>query len=248
MKPVLTCLAVSATLALTGLIQAQTYTFVTPSGSTDTASDKVSAEALFTVGNGTLTIDLSNLLTAAEVKNVGQNLSDISFTLSQTPTAFSVESSTSTFIDVNGNGAGSVTISHDQDGYMDKMGWGLHSLGSGGFHLDGLAGLYTPAMTLIGGTEGVLTPYANANSSICHGTGPHNPFAQGEADFTLNMAGITAGTEITSATFSFGTAGGDDVNGRFVPPSPTPEPFTLAFAGFGALLGMSKVRRTARAR
>jgi len=238
-------LAFLCVFGLVGAAGAQTYSYSTASGAVDSASDKVNANVLFTVGNGTLNIDLTNLLSCLDVYNVGQNLSDITFNLSNTGlNAGSVVSSDSTFVDVNGTGAGSVTTSHDQDAYTDKMGWGLYSLGSGKFHLDGLNGLYTPAMTIVGGVEGGFTPYSNSNSSINHGTGPHNPFAQGEADFTLNIAGITTATQITGATFSFGTTPGDNVSGHFNPPAPTPEPFTLAFAGAGALFGIRKIRRS----
>jgi len=234
--------AVLAALSVAGAAHAQTYTFVTPGGSNDSVGDKVSAEAIFTVGNGTLTIDLQNLLATLDVKDVGQNVSDIYFTFSNSSlNTGSVASSTATFIDINGKGVGSVTISHSQDAYIDKMGWGLDSMGSGAFHLDGLGGKYTPAMTIVGGLPGDMSPYTNSNDSINKGTGPHNPFAQGEADFTLNIAGLTTATQITGATFSFGTTSGDNIVGR--PPAPTPEPFTLGFAGFGALLGFKKLRR-----
>ena len=49
-------------VALVAVGQAQTYSYSTPGGSVDTASDKVAANVLFTVHNGSLDIDLTNLL------------------------------------------------------------------------------------------------------------------------------------------------------------------------------------------
>ena len=46
-------------------------------------------------------------------------------------------------------------------------------------------------------------PYTNANGSITGGQ--FNPFVNGSAAFTLALAGVSAATTITGATFSFGT-------------------------------------------
>ena len=234
MKPRIACFAVATLIALAGTAHAQT--FFTPGGSVDTDLETVYAEAVFTAGNGTLTIDLSNLLTVGQVDSIGQNVTGLFFTLSNSSSTGSIGSSTSTFITVAGDGSVS---SYSVSG-TDKMGWGL-SFGSGKFCLDGLGG-GQPKNTVLGGTEGSFASYTNANSSIS-GNGPHNPFAQGEADWSLTISGVTASTVVTSATFQFGTTAGDNIAGH---PTPAPEPFTLAFAGFGALLGMAKVRRASR--
>ena len=60
---------------------------------------------------------------------------------------------------------------------------------------------------LIIGPPGGAT-YSNANSSIA-GNGPHNPFVNQTGTFVVTVAGVTAATNITSATFSFGTTQGD---------------------------------------
>src|SRR5712692_3351733 len=54
-------------------------TFATPGGSMQ-GGNPVNAQAVFTTGLNTVTIDLTNLLTAAQMNDVSQNLSDLMFT------------------------------------------------------------------------------------------------------------------------------------------------------------------------
>src|SRR5215469_5002410 len=81
---------------------ANTIGFETPTGSTS-GGQAVNALAFFTTGAGTVTIALTNRLTAAQVVTVAQNLSDLSFTLSSGTTG-SVTSSSGTFINVGALG------------------------------------------------------------------------------------------------------------------------------------------------
>src|SRR5438046_10409798 len=76
LKPLI-CLALAVGFSSTVL--AGSFTFTTPTGSLDSAGDPVSAQAVFVTGNGTLSITLSNLL--VNQKDVGQNISDLFFTL-----------------------------------------------------------------------------------------------------------------------------------------------------------------------
>lgn len=224
-----------ALAGLTSAANAAVFTFMTPGGSQDAASEKVSASVTFTTGTNTLSISLSNLLTAAEVKSVGQNLSDIFFDLNNVKTGGSVGSSNSTFVSV---GTGGVVTS-DVSGASGPnfMGWGLTNNGSGEWHLNGLGGSETPENTIIGGTAGSFTAYSNANASIKN-NGPHNPFAQGTATWVLNISGINSDTRVTGAVFSFGTTAGDNVPG-----TPTPEPASMAVLGIGALALIRKRRK-----
>src|SRR5947207_13309128 len=76
LKPLI-CLALAVGFSSTAL--AGSFTFTTGAGSTDSAGDPVSAQAGFVTGNGTLSITLSNLL--VNQKDVGQNISELCFTL-----------------------------------------------------------------------------------------------------------------------------------------------------------------------
>src|ERR1019366_4294380 len=111
----------------------------------------------------------------------------------------------------------------------DPIGWAVTNSGSI-YHLNGLAGAaYVPAHTIIGGTAGD-TAYSNVNNSIARNK-PHNPFVQGTGTFFLTIAGLTAASQISDVTFSFGTIPGDDVPGNVVP-----EPGSLALLMLGSVV------------
>src|SRR5215472_9023400 len=76
-------------------------TFMTPTGST-TGGQPVDASAVFTTGSGTVTITLNNL--EANPTSVVQNLSDLSFTLSNGATSGTLASSSGMEVTVNGDG------------------------------------------------------------------------------------------------------------------------------------------------
>lgn len=219
---------------------ASAASFTTPIGSTDPANETVSATANITTSNGQVTIDLFNNLTASQVISAGQNLSDLSFTLSGTFATGLVSTTnrtyTGTFIDVGTNGAVTAVASPTLNG------WAFSNIGSV-FLLEDLGTLAGPAQTIIGGTAGSSTAYSNAGGSI-DSNGPHNPFIQGVAHFTLNIAGVTANTSVTAATFSFGTDLGDNIPGT---PSSVPEPISSALVGTG-LISLFFLRRRATSR
>jgi hypothetical protein len=187
----------------------------TPSGSVDSSSDPVSAQATFNISSGKIVITLSNLQTG--IHAAGQVVSDLSFT---TVNANNLLSSV-----MASSSAQEVTVS--KSGYsLDSTvstGWG-YARGSG--HLTDLVNGDSPQHTIIGPSTD------NPNSSI---TKNHNPFLYESATFTITGAGITSSTTIASATFSFGTSAGDDVRGTQVVTTTTPEPSTIAIAGLGAL-------------
>jgi PEP-CTERM motif len=199
-------------------------TYVTPSGST-TGGGAVDASATFTTGSGTVTISLTNL--EANPTDVAQAISDLDFVLSNGATSGTLATSSGQEITVNGDGTYTL-------GATESTGWGLNNNVGGGLQLDAL-GFSGPA-TLILGPAGSGGTYSNANGSIA-GNGPHNPFLNQTATFTVDVPGVTSATAITGTTFSFGTTAGVDV------PGITPEPATMLLFGTGLLVIAGIVRR-----
>jgi hypothetical protein len=231
----LACLALGWVVAP---VHAELITYVTPSGTTVPAGP-VNASATFTTSANTLTIDLNDLL--ANPQNVGQLLSDLSFTLGN---GGSLTGSTET-------GASSSTITVAKDGSftgptaisgVTTVGWPFAVNSATAGTLDVLAaGGAGPSQLIIGPPDAGNT-YSAANGSIA-GNKPHNPFLFESATFTITGTGITADTTITSATFSFGATSGVTVGG--VPVVPEPSSLVLALCGIGVagLVGSYRSRR-----
>jgi hypothetical protein len=209
---------------------ASTNTFTAAGNSS--GGNTVNASATFLTGTGTISITLNNLL--SNQKSVGQNISDLFFSLSNGATTGTLLSSSGTELTVNSNGTYSV-------GSAASTGWVLTSSGSS-LLLEGLGtGTQGPKHTIIGrSNSGTYSggAYSNANSSIA-GNGPHNPFLESGVTFSLSVAGVTTATTVTGATFSFGTTAGNTLAGTASVPESVPEPSTwlLLLIGATAMFG-----------
>ena len=218
-------------LTFSVVASASTITYSTFTGAVDNVGDPVSASATIVTNNGSITVTLNNLQTS--IFNAGQTLSDLFFTLSAAPTTALNTTTTPTGNLVTVAAGGVVT--NVVNGTIDP--WALTSAGAI-IHIDSLAGS-GPSETIIG-----PSPSVNVNNSITGAT--HNPFFNGQAVFTFNVAGVTAGTTVTAATFSFGTDAGDNVcgvTGAATSCTPSvPEPVTSGLVGTG-LVSLFFLRR-----
>jgi hypothetical protein len=190
----------------------------------------VDASATFVTGNGTLSITLTNL--EANPTDVAQLLSDLDFTLSNGATSGTLASSSGQEVTVAKDGTFTLGSTVDTGGALNSTATGLQ--------LDVLGTPVGPSHLIIGPPDG-SNVYSNANGSIA-GNKPHNPFLDGTATFLLDIAGVTADTDVTSATFSFGTTEGTNLVPGTPGTTPVPEPGTLLLLGSG-LAGMASLSR-----
>jgi hypothetical protein len=121
------------------------------------------------------------------------------------------------------------------------VGW-IYSGAATSGSLDVLAAGGAGPAHLIIGPPGTGGTYSNANGSIA-GNGPHNPFLNQTATFTLTAPNISASSTITSATFSFGTTSGVNVIGQSVVPEPSSLVLGFAALGFVGALRLYKTQR-----
>ena len=200
----------------------------------DTYGDPIAAIAKFTTGADTVTVDIWN--TQANIKSVGQDISDLGFVLTTGQTIGSISSFSAT----------ARTIDSTTKAYTDTAAvtshWHLDngvSFGAfgAGLKLNDLGG-GMPKNTIIGPPAGDNLYHA-ANSSITGAT--HSPEWFGDAttpvEFVVSVPGVTAASRVTFAQFSFGTTAGDNHNG--VPSAPVPPSVLLLGSG---LIGLGLVR------
>ncbi|HWB54041.1 MAG TPA: XDD4 family exosortase-dependent surface protein [Tepidisphaeraceae bacterium] len=230
----LKCLGlVFGVIAAGGSVRGDTI-FTTPSSAS--TSGPVSAKADFTLGNGTITLTLTNLI--SDPGDVAQNLSAFSFTLNGTVGANSLVSGTGTERTINSNKTYT-------EGSSVAAGWVESSTGNT-LTLDVLSGTghAGPAHTIIGSPATADNKYDNANGSIKN-NGPHNPFLDGSATFTLDVAGVTTSSSIQSVTFQFGTTDGSNQITVNLPNSPLISAAPLPASAWGGLtlIGLMGLRR-----
>ena len=97
-----------------------------------------------------------------------------------------------------------------------------------------------PAHLIIGPPGGPT--YSNADGSIA-GNGPHNPFLNQSASFTLTAPNVSSDTPITGVTFSFGITAGVEIPGVPVAAVPEPGSIVLLATATGTLAGYFGWRR-----
>jgi hypothetical protein len=176
----------------------------------------------------------------ANPKDVAQLVSDLQFAVGNggTLNGSSQTGASSQELTVNGNGTFSIGANLTT---VAAVGWVYTTSSSSAGKLDVLQGPghAGPAHLIIGPPGGPT--YAGANGSIA-GNGPHNPFLNQSATFTVTAPNVTTSTTITGVVFSFGTT--EDAS--LIPGTPAvPEPssLVLGLVGLGTVGSIGLYRR-----
>jgi hypothetical protein len=214
------------------------FVFTTPVGAM--TSGPVSAEADITVSAGQIQIVLKNL--QANPNDVSQLISDLKITINPGSLAgSSLTAASATSINVAGNGTTSPGSNFTT---VAGVGWVYTPSSTTDGLLDVLAGPgHAGPANLIIGPPGPGGVYTNANGSIA-GNGPHNPFLNQTASFTITAPNVSAATIVSAVTFSFGTTAGVDIPGIVS----APEPATVLTLASGLPFGLLALRRRLRRR
>jgi hypothetical protein len=173
---------------------ATAVTFVTPTGSQTGTGQPLSASAQITTSAGSVSFVLTNLLTAAQINDAAQTISDVSFTLSNAPGTLGTVTGAAQLANIGAGG----TVTNVA-GTPDRWTTAPPPI---------ISGNTINFSTLLQGQPAELIlpsggPFTNANASITGGQ--FNPFIVGPLTITLALSGVTAATQVIAATFSFGT-------------------------------------------
>lgn len=239
------CAALAWAIITPGSAEAEMITF-TGTG-TNSSSEALAATAAFTTSDGHIQVTLMNDLGASDLRSAGQAVSNISFTLSNATTATTLAgTAVGQFGDVSGTSGSSpskgITLTYvSSDGSLTSPTRWITSPNSGISD----AGKTVTLETIGGGkpTEMILPTLANGGTYTNgnNGVQQFNPYVIGPAMFDLDLAGVTANTRITSATFSFGTGPDSFIN---VIPEPSSKVMVLIGAGSLGVVAFRR-RRTA---
>lgn len=221
--------AVGSILISAPAFSSTTYSYATPGNSVVDHED-VSADALFTLSKGTLSITLSN--TQNNIKDLNQALDGLTFDLSDSlKNANMSVSATEGWISSKGALTTKTVTSTD---------WKLAptKTGAGDIYDQFVLG-FIPVDTILP----LQSSYLSADSSI-KGNWFDNPFLVGPVTFTITDSSLSSWTSLSNVDFDFvGNSCGDpSVRGVL-----TPEPVSFALTGVGLalVLGGMLRRRTA---
>jgi hypothetical protein len=222
-KLVLLCAAVAIGVFGPGLRTCEAATITYTAKGTNSDSNPYDVKADFTLGSGSITVVLTNLLKNPTADD--QLLSGITFTLSGATGSAILASSSGNVSNIFKNVAYS-PVATSPIPHWKASGLGTVLLNT----VPGTGG--TPQYQIIGPDASGKTDgsglYTKANPSI---TGVHNPQVIGSGTFVLTIAGVTTDSVLSNVQFQLGTVPGNNYPG-FGPPV-VPEPTSMALLGMG---------------
>jgi hypothetical protein len=150
-------------------VQPAAAILITASGS---GSDgPLAASADFTFNSGVLTVTISNLLSAATIRSVGQTVSDLSFTLSNPPGTLGTTSAAGQLANI-GSGGSVTNVAETPTRWLGAGGQGDFSISGNTITLEAIGGGQPDQLILPSGSS-----FPNANASITGGQ--FSPFVVG---------------------------------------------------------------------